>query len=64
MQTISVNIKNKSVQEKILCFLKNLENEGVEIISQEDLDDLKTLISTRGEEAIPFSDYLDNENNH
>jgi len=62
MQTISINIKNKETKDKIIWFLKHLETEGVEIISQEDIDDLKLLAATRREESIPFSDYLKNEN--
>lgn len=62
MKTISINTRNKAARERVLSFLKSVENDGVEIISQEDLNDLKALVSTRSEESIPFSDYLDNEN--
>jgi len=42
-------------------FLKHLESEGVEIMSQEDIDDLRLLAATREEKSIPFSEYLKNE---
>ncbi|MFZ2633753.1 MAG: hypothetical protein WA081_06370 [Desulfosalsimonadaceae bacterium] len=61
MQTVTISIKNKDIMDKILWFLKHLENEGVEIISEEDIEDLKLLASTRGEESLPFSEYLKNE---
>lgn len=62
MQTVTINIKNKETKDKIIWFLKHLEKEGVEISSQEDIEDLKLLAETRGEESIPFSKYLENEN--
>ena len=61
MQTITINIKNKEIREKIIWFLKHLESEGVEIASQEDIEDLKLLAATREEGIIPFSEYLQNE---
>ena len=62
MQTITINIKNKEIRDKIMWFLKHLESEGVEITSQEDIEDLKLLAATREEESILFSEYLENEN--
>ena len=64
MQILTISIKNQDVREKIVWFLKHLENEGVEILSQEDSEDLKLLMATRGEATILFSEYLrDDENN-
>lgn len=62
MQTVSIYIKNKETRDKIIWFLKHLESEGVEIISQEDIDDLKLLAVTRKEKSIPFSEYQEDEN--
>ncbi|MFQ5456651.1 MAG: hypothetical protein ACE5EA_10720 [Nitrospirota bacterium] len=61
MQTFTIAIKNKEIRDKIIWFLKHLESEGVEIMSQEDIEDLKLLAVTRKEESIPFSEYIENE---
>jgi len=61
MQVLTINVKNKEARDKIIWFLKHLENEGVEIISQEDIEDLKLLVATRGDESISFTEYLENE---
>ena len=61
MKTVTITIKNEETKERIIWFLKHLESEGVEILSQEDIEDLKLLAATRGEESIPFSEYLKNE---
>ncbi|HQO10512.1 MAG TPA: hypothetical protein PLK90_01440 [Clostridiales bacterium] len=42
MKTITINIKNDNLTE---------------IVSKEDLDDLKLLKATRKEKAIPFEEY-------
>ena len=62
MQTLIINIKESKTSEKVLCFLKHLENDGVEIVSQEDLNDLKCIVATRNESHISFEEYLKNEN--
>ncbi|MDM8545765.1 hypothetical protein [Candidatus Venteria ishoeyi] len=56
MQIVTVSIKTEDIKDKIIWFLKHLENEGVEILSQEDVNDLKLLIATRAEKSIPFSE--------
>ena len=61
MKTVTISIKNEETKDRIIWFLKHLESEGVEIMSQEDLEDLKLLAATRGEKSIPFSEYLKNE---
>jgi len=61
MQIVTISIENDDVKDKVIWFLKHLENEGVEIMSQEDIEDFKHLVATRGEESIPFSEYLKNE---
>ncbi|WP_353573154.1 hypothetical protein [Candidatus Albibeggiatoa sp. nov. BB20] len=55
MQILTVSIQTEEIKDKIVWFLKHLEQDGVEIIEQEDIDDLKLLMTTRGETAIPFS---------
>jgi uncharacterized protein (UPF0248 family) len=61
MQIITVSIPTEDIKDKVIWFLKHLENEGVEIISQEDINDLNILMATREEKSIPFSEYLKNE---
>lgn len=61
MQTLTINIKDKKTSEKVLWFLSHLENDGVEIVSREDIEDLKLLAATRKETALSFQEYL-NEN--
>jgi len=62
MQSITINIKNEQLVDKVLWFLDHLKNDGLEIISIEDIDDLKLLKATREEKSIPFNEYLENEN--
>jgi hypothetical protein len=62
MRTLTINIKDPNTSEKILWFLKCLEKDGVEIVDLEDLADLRLLAATRGEESIPFDEYLKHEN--
>lgn len=53
MQTITISVKDDEIKDKILWFLKHLESEGVEILSEEDIEDIKLLTATRGEKSIP-----------
>ena len=62
MEVITININNPNLTDKVTWFLKRLEADGLEIISKEDLQDLKALKATRVEESISFSDYMNNEN--
>jgi hypothetical protein len=62
MQTLTVNIQNDTLAGKVVWLLEHFKNDGVEIVSQEDLDDLKLLKATRNEEIISFEEYLKNEN--
>jgi hypothetical protein len=61
MQTLTLNIKNDTLFEKIMWLLEHFKQEGLEIVSQEDLEDLKLLKATREEESISFEEYLKNE---
>jgi hypothetical protein len=62
MQTLTINIKEPKTSEKVIWFLKHLENDGVELMQQEDLADLKHIAATRGEPTVSFDEYLKNEN--
>ena len=62
MKSITININNDKLADKVMRLLKSLKDDGLEIVSKEDMNDLKLLRSTRDEESIPFDEYLDNEN--
>ena len=62
MQSIAININNDKMADKITRFLEIFKDDGVEIISKEDLDDLKLIKATRHEDSIPFDEYLKNAN--
>ena len=62
MQSITINISNDKLVEKVMWFLNLLKKDGLEIVSKEDMDDLKLLKTTRNEESIPFEEYMKNEN--
>jgi len=58
MKTITININNAKLADKVTWFLEHLKKDGLEIVSKEDLDDLKILKATRNEDAVPFDEYL------
>ncbi len=60
MHTITININNDQLAEKVHWFLEHLKNDGLEIVSKEDSEDLKLLTATRGEETISFDEFLKN----
>jgi len=62
MKTLTINIKNESLVEKVVWLLEHFKNDGLEITSREDLEDLKALKETREEETVSFDDYLKHEN--
>ena len=62
MKSITINISNPKLTDKVIWFLKLLEADGLEIVSKEDFDDLKALKATCNEKSIPFDDYLKSEN--
>ena len=62
MESLTINVKDKELFEKIKWLLEHFKSEGVEIISSEDKKDLELLQKTRNEESISFEEYLKNEN--
>ena len=62
MNSFVINIKDESLKDKVLWLLEHFKNDGLEIVSKEDLDDLKLLKSSREDETIDFEEYLKNEN--
>jgi len=62
MQTLTINIQNETLTEKVLWMLEHFKSDGLEIISKENIEDLKLLKSTRNEETVSFENYLTNEN--
>ncbi|MBL4824166.1 MAG: hypothetical protein MK015_07880 [Alphaproteobacteria bacterium] len=62
MQTITININNDQLIDKVTSFLNHLKKDGLEVVSREDWDDLKLLKSTREEDSISFDEYMENEN--
>jgi len=62
MQTLTINIANDTLVDKVMWLLEHFKNDGLEIVSKEDIEDLKLLKATREEEIISFEEYLKNEN--
>ena len=62
MQTLTINIANDTLVDKVIWLLEHFKNDGLEIVSKEDIEDLKLLKATRNEETISFEEYLKNEN--
>ncbi|MBD3823837.1 MAG: hypothetical protein IE916_04935 [Epsilonproteobacteria bacterium] len=62
MQSLTINIKNENLVEKVIWLLDHFKNDGLEIVAKEDIDDLKLLSASRSEETISFDEYLKNEN--
>lgn len=58
MQSLTLNFQNPQIFDKFLWLLEHFKKDGVEVVSKEDIDDLKVLSKTREEESIPFEDYL------
>ncbi|HDR52095.1 MAG TPA: hypothetical protein ENN90_10845 [Mariniphaga anaerophila] len=58
---MTININNDILADKVIGLLEFLKNEGLEIVSREDMEDLKLLKATREEESVSFEDYLKNE---
>ena len=61
MKSFVINIKNEILVEKVIWLLEHFKNDGLEIVSNEDIEDLRLLKETRSEESISFDEYLKNE---
>ncbi len=62
MQTLTINIANDTLVDKVMWLLEHFKNDGLEIVSKEDMEDLKLLKATREEDILSFEEYLKNEN--
>ena len=62
MKSIVINIKDDNLVDKVLWLLDHFKNDGLEVVSKEDMEDLKLLKETKNDEKINFEDYLKNEN--
>ena len=62
MQTLTINIANDTLLDKVMWLLEHFKNDGLEIVSKEDIEDLKLLKATREEATLSFEEYLKNEN--
>ncbi len=60
MQTLTVNIQNDTLADKVVWLLEHFKNDGLEITSKDDIEDLKALKATRSDDAISFDKYLKN----
>ena len=62
MKSLVINIKDDTIVDKVLWLLDHFKDDGLEVVSKEDMEDLKLLKETRNDEKINFEDYLKNEN--
>ena len=60
MKTLTINIKDDEVVEKVTWMLEHFEKDGVEIISREDWEDYHLLRDSRKDDSISFNEYLKN----
>lgn len=58
MPSLTITCRDDALMHKILWLLDHFKNDGLEIISKEEMDDLKALQATREEETIDFETYL------
>ena len=54
MKSLVINIKDDTIVDKVLWMLEHFKDDGLEIVSKEDMEDLKLLKETRSEEKINF----------
>ena len=58
MQAITINVRDHKLADKVTWLLEHFRDDGLEIVSREDIENLKMLKATRGEETVSFEDYL------
>lgn len=56
MHNITINIKDDQLAKQVVWWLEHLKDDGLEIVSVENLDDRKALQATRHETSVPFED--------
>ncbi len=61
MKSITININNDKLADKVIGLLEFLKKDGLEIVSKEDMEDLRLLKATRDEESVSFEEYLRDE---
>nr|VFK25740.1 MAG: hypothetical protein BECKMB1821G_GA0114241_101550 [Candidatus Kentron sp. MB]VFK29729.1 MAG: hypothetical protein BECKMB1821I_GA0114274_101149 [Candidatus Kentron sp. MB]VFK74886.1 MAG: hypothetical protein BECKMB1821H_GA0114242_101149 [Candidatus Kentron sp. MB] len=64
MQSITININDDKLVDKVTWLLEHFKSDGLEIVSKEDMDDLKLLKASRNEGVISFDEYMKNENQY
>nr|VFJ48167.1 MAG: hypothetical protein BECKFM1743C_GA0114222_100564 [Candidatus Kentron sp. FM]VFJ48233.1 MAG: hypothetical protein BECKFM1743A_GA0114220_100568 [Candidatus Kentron sp. FM]VFK07526.1 MAG: hypothetical protein BECKFM1743B_GA0114221_100436 [Candidatus Kentron sp. FM] len=64
MPSITININDDKLVDKVIWLLEHFKSDGLEIVSREDMDDVRLLKASRNEGAISFDEYLKNENRH
>jgi hypothetical protein len=57
MQSITININDDKLVDKVTWLLEHFKSDGLEIVSKEDMDDLEVLEASRNEESIPFDEF-------
>ena len=60
MQSITININDDKLVDKVTWLLEHFKGDGLEIVSKEDVDDLEVLEASRNEGTISFDEYLKN----
>jgi hypothetical protein len=58
MQSLTINFQNEQLLDKVLWLLDHFKKDGLEVVSKDDIDDLKALAKTREERSVPFEEYL------
>ena len=58
MHHITISIKDDRLAKQVVWWLEHFKDDGLEIVSVEDLEDLKALQATRQEAPVSFEDYL------
>lgn len=58
MQSLTINFQNEQLLDKVLWLLDHFKKDGLEVVSRDDIDDLKALAKTREERSVPFEEYL------
>ena len=58
MHLITINISNDKLLNKDIWIIEHFKQDGLEIVSKEDMDDLKWLKATRKERSMNVQDVL------